>query len=78
MKIDAVPHTRRASEKAGTTMKKQQPITLWNVIESMQRKLEHQGLDAASADETIMRRLGKSLRARRYSRAFHLASGANA
>lgn len=64
MKIDTV-HVNNASEKAAP-MKKQQTITLWSVIESMQRKLEKQGMDETLVDATIKRRL----RARRYSPGF--------
>lgn len=51
-------------------MKKQQPITLWSVIESMQRKLEKQGMDADLVDATITRRL----RARRYNPGYRLTA----
>ena len=70
MKSDAVQSRQRASEKAGKAMKKQQPITLWSVIESMQRRLEKQGMDAALVDATITRRL----RAKRYNAFNRLAA----
>jgi hypothetical protein len=49
--IDRLAVTKRGIE--GTKMKTQIDMSLWSIIERLQRRLERQGLSPANADRTI-------------------------